>query len=63
MSIQMAIRQFQDNVNRGGATLTKTDPEKYNLYSGLVNMAKSIENIENEVQWMKAKVARMAGDR
>jgi hypothetical protein len=63
MSIQMAIRQFQDNVNRGGATLTKTDPEKFNLYSGLLNMARSIETIENEVQWIKAKVARMAGDR
>jgi len=42
MSFYNAVRQFEENLR----LFAKTEPEKYNLYAGLVNLAEGLRNIE-----------------
>jgi hypothetical protein len=59
---------FSENIRLlGGITsLARTDPEKYNLYAGLENLALHIENIsqvlnrlEYDIRQIRAKLDRM----
>lgn len=54
--IDTAKKCFRDNFNRfGNAT---TNPEKYNLYKGLERLAAAVETIQNDIQEIKAHLAR-----
>jgi len=60
MSFQNAIRQFDENITlRGGeAVLAQTDPEKFNLYAGLLNLARGLEQLRAEVHALQMANAR-----
>lgn len=52
--IQVAIKCFDDNINRmGGLAGASTSPYEYNMNVGLLNLARAIENIEDEHQKIK----------
>ena len=42
---------------------TGTDPEKYNLYNGLTEMARAIQYIDREVSEIKLAVDRIIRNR
>jgi len=46
---------FKDNLNR---TNHEIDPEKHNLYSGLMGLAARLDDIERELRIIKALVGR-----
>jgi hypothetical protein len=48
-----AKRQFEDNFNRH-----QGDPEKYNLYKGLCNLAAALEDIELRLSSIEQKIQR-----
>lgn len=51
MNFHNAEKQFVENViffNNPQST-----PEKYNLYNGLANLAKGLQDLENEIQEIK----------
>ena len=63
MSANSAKMQFLENLRGFGDPLTQ--PEKYNLYNGLVNLAAALENlelklsgIEQQIRQLGAKVGR-----
>jgi hypothetical protein len=60
MSFHTAAAQFDENITLlgGEAALAAADPEKYNLYAGLLNMARGLEALETEVQNLRLAVAR-----
>ena len=47
MDFHDAQKQFQDNFNRFGSP--DADPERYNLYAGLVNLTKGLIAIESRL--------------
>ena len=49
-----AKQQFSDNLQLVGNAWT--DPEKFNLYSGLYNLAESLEQIQNELNQVKSDI-------
>ena len=48
-----AKKQFEDNFNR-----YQSDPEKYNLYKGLYNLAAALEDIELRLSSIEQKTQR-----
>jgi hypothetical protein len=54
MSIQSAINCLDENINLFGDP--RVDPEKYNLYNGLSEMARAIQRLDNEVEVIKNTV-------
>lgn len=55
MSFYNAKRQFQENLNL--FSNPKTEPEKFNLYAGLQNLVIGLENLEDEINQMKNRIA------
>lgn len=51
-----AKRMFVENLNAFGDQ--KTQPEKYNLYLGLIYLVASVEQIQQELEEIKQMVAR-----
>lgn len=37
----------------------QTDPEKYNLYDGLVNMVEGMERLESQMQLLESELRQM----
>ena len=58
MSAHDAMQAFEENLKRLGANGFKTDPEKFNLYAGLLNLAEEVMHIRSEVQTIKQALAR-----
>jgi len=57
-----AVQQFQENLSLiGGDAAGLTEPEKYNLYAGLLNLAQGLLQLEAEVQQLQNDVRRLAG--
>lgn len=56
MSSMAAEKQFAENVRLFGNA--KSNPEKYNLYMGLANLAKAIRNLEYDLDELKRRVSR-----
>ena len=54
MNIKHAIRCFEENLAMAG-----TEREKYNLYNGLVQMARAIEDLAAKVQAIKNTVEQL----
>lgn len=54
MSFGMAKKQFDENLNLFANP--NTEPEKYNLYAGLSNLAQGLENLAAEVEELKRKI-------
>lgn len=53
MSARTAKKQFEDNFQFGHHA---TDPEKFNLYRGLANMADAIDRLQQEVAALRREV-------
>jgi hypothetical protein len=51
MSIQSAINCFEENIRLFGNA--RVEPEKYNLYNGLTEMARAIQQLDGEVDAIK----------
>jgi hypothetical protein len=47
MEIDFAIKQFDENLKLYGNA--QVDPEKYNLYAGLLNQAKAVKDLQTRV--------------
>ena len=59
MSFDTALAPFQDNLARiGGDAAAMTEPEKYNLYAGLMNLAAGLQQLRIEVQDLRTRLAR-----
>jgi hypothetical protein len=52
MNLNAAEKQFTENLCLFGNA--NTNPEKFNLYSGLVNLTKSLRSIENDLRMIMA---------
>lgn len=50
----MAKKQFDENLNLFANP--NTEPEKYNLYAGLSNLAQGLEDLAAEVEELKRKI-------
>lgn len=53
MSLYTAKKQFEENLRLFGDP--NTNPEKFNLYSGLLNLTGSLMNIEAQIELLKRK--------
>jgi hypothetical protein len=60
MSFHMAAQQFDENITLGGgeAALAANDPEKFNLYAGLLNLARGLQQLEAQVEAIRLQLAR-----
>ncbi len=58
MSFQMAEQQFNENINLlgGEVTLAHDDPEKFNLYTGLLNLARGLEQLRLQIEHFQAQI-------
>lgn len=54
MSSYDAKRQFDENLRLFGNS--KTEPEKFNLYSGLSNLARGLMDNENQLSRIESKM-------
>lgn len=57
MSFFHAKRQFEDNLNLYWDP--NVNPEKYNLYAGLLNLADGLYKLEARVEQIEQKIKRM----
>lgn len=57
MSFFHARRQFEDNLNLFWDP--NVNPEKYNLYAGLMNLADGLNRLEARVEDIEQKIKRM----
>ena len=62
MNFHKAAQQFAENINLlgGEAMLPTTNPEKYNLYEGLMNLARGLEQLQAEVSLMHKRVSNLS---
>jgi len=56
MSSYDAKKQFEENLRLFGDS--STQPEKFNLYAGLMNLADSLINIESEIEVIKREIRK-----
>jgi len=56
MSSYNAKKQFAENLRLFGNSTTQ--PEKFNLYAGLMNLADAISNIESEIENLKREIRK-----
>jgi hypothetical protein len=58
MSFRMAAQQFDENIALGGGevALAANDPEKFNLYAGLLNLARGLLQLEAEIQAVRQQL-------
>lgn len=59
MSFQTAAEQFGENITLlgGEVALAANDPEKFNLYAGLLNLARGLQRLEAEVAAIRQQIA------
>lgn len=57
MSFTSAFKQFGENLRLFGDSLK--EPEKFNLYAGLQNLANGLENLENKINQLEYDVNRI----
>jgi hypothetical protein len=57
MSMQSAINCFNENIQLFGNA--QVEPEKYNLYRGLGELAHALQSVVNDIEEIKQKVARI----
>ncbi len=57
MSLDDAIRQFQENIQLlgGEAVAAQSQPEKVNLYKGLMNLARGLKELQQDVRNLKQR--------
>jgi hypothetical protein len=60
MKIQTATNCFNENIRLFGDA--RSEPEKFNLYNGLSNMAQAIAQLAREVDAIKQTVDRIRRD-
>jgi len=58
MSFDNAKKCFVENINLFGNA--QMEPEKFNLYNGLFNMAESLQRLEQEVHQLRNEVADLS---
>lgn len=60
MSFQLAAKQFQENIalSGGDQALAASDPEKFNLYAGLANLARGLQQLERQLHAQQMANAR-----
>jgi hypothetical protein len=56
MSLYQAKRQFEENLRLFGNA--QTDPEKFNLYAGLINVTKALSDMEDKLENIEREVRR-----
>ena len=54
---QNALKCFQENLRLFADA--RTEPEKFNLYNGLANVAIALGNLQSEVHQLKQEVQRL----
>ncbi len=54
-----AQKQFEENVRFMGPSGAQSDPEKYNLYAGLANLADGLSQLASQVSSLRNDVAEM----
>lgn len=54
MSFFQAKRMFQENLNR--FVNPHAEPEKYNLYIGLENLASGLEDLEDKINELQEQI-------
>lgn len=61
MSFNTAEMQLGENIDLlgGQEVLASTDPEKFNLYAGLLNLARGLQHLEAEVEQIRLALARI----
>lgn len=60
MSVQGAKKQFSENLRfLPSPPTSREDMEKFNLYSGLLNLAETLASIESQLASLQADVARI----
>jgi hypothetical protein len=61
MSFQMAAQQFQENIalEGGDVVFAAADPEKFNLYAGLLNLARGLEALRLEIADLRIQVGNL----
>lgn len=57
MDFNNAKKQFEENLNLFSSP--QSQPEKYNLYAGLMNIAKGLEKLEYEIESIKQKLQKI----
>jgi hypothetical protein len=52
MSFQTAAQQFDENITLlgGEEVLATNDPEKFNLYAGLLNLARGLQQVQRQLE-------------
>ena len=58
MSFNTAQKCFVENINLFGNA--QMEPEKFNLYNGLSNMAESLQSLEQEVHRLRREVEELS---
>ena len=54
---QNSLKCFQENLRLFADA--RTEPEKFNLYNGLANMAKALGDLQSEVHQLRQEVQRL----
>ncbi len=57
--LRTAQRQFEENVRLLGPNGHNTDPERFNLYMGLANIAAALNTLAAEVAELRSAVATL----
>jgi len=57
MDFHNAEEQFNDNFRQFGNA--QTEPEKFNLYAGLANLARGLRVVQSELEDIRNRVARI----
>jgi uncharacterized coiled-coil DUF342 family protein len=58
MSAYHAVKQFEENLRLFG-TPARSRPEKHNLYAGLANLAKEVEQLRRDATSLRQEVAQL----
>jgi len=56
-SSQNALKCFEENIRLFGNA--RTEPEKFNLYNGLANLATAIKDMQAEIDSLRQEVIRL----
>lgn len=54
-----AVNQFRENLRLFGPA--RTQPEKFNLYAGLCNVAEALKDLHDEVAQLRNQVTQLRG--
>ena len=62
MSFRLAVQQFDEiiTLNGGDVAFAQSDPEKFNLYAGLLNLARGPQQLQDEVTALRQRLRKNA---